>query len=91
MKRQKDGRFLPDPNSGTAKVIAHIMSGRTITALEAVQYGVCRLADVVHNYRQKHGYDSIVTEMVESESGKRYARYKREMRNDTQKRDQKMG
>ena len=54
-----------------------LMAGLSITPLEALpRYGCMRLAAVIHKLRQD-GH-KIVTEMVETPDGKRYARYRME-------------
>jgi hypothetical protein len=57
------------------RVLRHLESGQTITALESLPLFNClRLAAVVHRLRQE-GH-SIETEMVTTRSGKRIARYR---------------
>ena len=43
----------------TTRVLAHLMSGRSITSMQAIElYGCTRLADKIHKLR-KAGYDIV--------------------------------
>ena len=56
------------------QVLLHLLSGRTITQLEALRlYGSLRLSSIIFRLRDQ-GYD-IRTEMVTIRKGTRVARY----------------
>lgn len=56
------------------QILLHLQSGQTITPIEALELFRCfRLAARIESLR-KDGHN-ILTEMVESPEGKRYARY----------------
>ena len=56
------------------RVLAHLMSGKSITPIEALDlYGSFRLSSIIFDLREQ-GYD-IRTEMVTIRKGTRVARY----------------
>jgi hypothetical protein len=58
----------------TEQIRAHLLSGRDITPLEALdQYGCFRLAARVSDIREE-GHD--IETIIEERNGKRYARYR---------------
>lgn len=58
----------------TDQIRAHLLSGRDITPLEALdQYGCFRLAARVSDIREE-GHD--IQTIIEERNGKRYARYR---------------
>jgi hypothetical protein len=58
----------------TEQIRAHLLSGRDITPLEALdQYGCLRLAARVSDIREE-GHD--IETIIEERNGKRYARYR---------------
>ena len=58
----------------TEQIRAHLLSGRDITPLEALdQYGCFRLAARVSEIREE-GHD--IETIIEERNGKRYARYR---------------
>ena len=58
----------------TEQIRAHLLSGRDITPLEALdQYGCFRLAARVSDIREE-GHD--IQTIIEERNGKRYARYR---------------
>lgn len=57
-----------------AQVIRHLMSGKSLTPIEALDlYGSFRLSSIIYRLRDR-GYD-IRTEMVTIRKGTRVARY----------------
>ncbi len=61
--------------SQNEKVKGHLVSGKTITPLEALSlYGCLRLGARIWDLRRKHGLP-VVTEIVKGEQGKHYAKY----------------
>lgn len=61
--------------SQNEKVKGHLVSGKTITPLEALNlYGCFRLGARIWDLRRKHGLP-IVTERVVNEQGNHYAKY----------------
>ena len=73
-QEQFENQFIGDMMSKTAKVLAHLKKGKTITSWQAIQnFRATRLADIVFRLRG-NGFN-IATEMIED--GKlRYARYR---------------
>jgi len=64
----------PIGNKQNAKILAHLNSGRSITAIEALQlYGCFRLAARIHDLK-KHGVEVKVRD-VATEGGKKIAQY----------------
>ena len=60
--------------SQTKKIAEHLMSGKSITPIEALnKYGCFRLGARIHDLKHKQGF-SIETKTVENE-GKRFAEY----------------
>lgn len=61
--------------SQNEKVKAHLVSGKTITPLEALRlYGCFRLGARIWDLRRKHGLP-IVTERIVNEQGNHFAKY----------------
>jgi hypothetical protein len=61
--------------SQNEKVKEHLVSGKTITPLEALHlFGCLRLGARIWDLRRKQGLP-IVTEIVKGEQGKHYAKY----------------
>lgn len=57
------------------QILAHLKSGKTITPIEAlISYQCFRLGARIYDLRQS-GY-AIETHMIETDSGKRIARYR---------------
>jgi hypothetical protein len=73
-QEQLENQFIGGMMNKTAKVLAHLKKGNTITSWQAIQnFRATRLADIVFRLRG-HGFN-IATEMIED--GKmRYARYR---------------
>jgi hypothetical protein len=68
--------------SQNEKVKEHLVSGKSITPLEALRlFGCLRLGARIWDLRRKHGLP-VVTEIVKGEQGKHYANihYKRNRR-----------
>ena len=64
----------PIGNKQNAKILEHLNSGRSITAIEALQlYGCFRLASRIHDLR-KAGVDVKVADHI-TDNGKKVARY----------------
>jgi hypothetical protein len=61
------------PESQNAKILKHLKSGRSITAIEALElYGCFRLAARIANIEKK-GF--IIDSKYETRGGKTYSRY----------------
>lgn len=61
--------------SQNEKVKAHLVNGKSITPIEALNlYGCLRLSARIWDLKHKEGLP-IVTEIVEGMRGKRYAKY----------------
>jgi hypothetical protein len=61
--------------SQNEKVKEHLVSGKSITPLEALRlFGCLRLGARIWDLRRKHGLP-VVTEIVKGEQGKHYAKY----------------
>jgi hypothetical protein len=61
-------------NEQNARILAHLQGGRTLTALEALEWFKCfRLASRIHDLK-KAGYD-VQKRMVKTASGKSVAEY----------------
>lgn len=77
---QADQLELIGATAGKDKVLAHLLSGRSITPLEALgDYGIFRLAARIHELKKK-GH-KIVTTTKTSPTGKTYAEYSLVSRN----------
>lgn len=64
-------------NSQADNILKHLMDGHSINPLDALeQYGVFRLAAVIHNLRAR-GY-KIKTKKISNKRGKSFASYKLE-------------
>ena len=53
-------------------ILAELKQGKSLTAMDAMNMGIMRLAARIHDLRDTH---NIVSERVTSESGARFARY----------------
>lgn len=79
-EEESETRKGPDPLSATGGILQHMRAQGSITPIEALlEYGCFRLSSVIHKLRHNYGI-GIKTDIVEVESGKRYASYSLEGR-----------
>lgn len=72
--KQMSTRELSVQETQRQRVLAHLMSGKSITPIEALDlYGSFRLSSIIFDLRDQ-GYD-IRTEMITVRKGTRVARY----------------
>ena len=61
-------------------ILNELLAGRSVTQLEATyQFKILRLGAIIHKLK-KRGYN-IITDMIETGTGSKYARYKLENSN----------